>query len=218
MSAPSVLTQAPRESPAAPSDLRLQGRWLLLARVGGGALAAVFVGLYVVSLPPYVAFLQTPCRGAACGIDGALTPAAMHALHQLGLPLGSYSALVAALYGVRVLVGCAIGGVIAWRRSEDGMALFVALFLITNTFGNRDTAPDVLSFSARRPRPSGLGMKGALARRVLDCPPTAGPAEIDACGAVATTKPPMLVSAGHSVHLSGWHVWSAVSSPGIPCL
>jgi len=147
MSAPSVLTQAPRESPAAPSDLRLQGRWLLLARVGWGALAAVFVGLYVVSLPPYVAFLQTPCRGAACGIDGALTPAAMQALHQLGLSLGSYSALVAALYGVRVLVGCAIGGVIAWRRSEDGVALFVALFLITNTFGNRDTAPDVLSMA-----------------------------------------------------------------------
>jgi hypothetical protein len=147
MSVPSALTQAPEEVPAAPSDLRLQGRWLLLARVGWGALAAVFVGLYVVSLPPYVAFLQTPCRRAACGIDGALTPAVMQALHQLGLSLGSYSALVAALYGVRALVGCAIGGVIAWRRSEDGMALFVALFLITNTFGNRDTAPDVLSMA-----------------------------------------------------------------------
>jgi hypothetical protein len=105
MSVPSALTQAPRESPAAPSDLRLQGRWLLIARVGWGALAAVFVGLYVVSLPPYVAFLQTPCRGASCGIDGALTPAVMQALHQLGLSLSSYSALVAALYGVRVLVG-----------------------------------------------------------------------------------------------------------------
>src|SRR5260221_8646336 len=136
MSAPSVLTQAPRESPAAPSDLRLQGRWLLLARVGGGALAAVFVGLYVVSLPPYGAFLQTPCRGAACGIDGALTPAAMHALHQLGLPLGRYSARGAALYGVRVLVACAIGGGIASRRYEDGAGRVVGGFLITHTLGH----------------------------------------------------------------------------------
>jgi hypothetical protein len=144
MSAPSVLTQAPKEVPAAPSDLRLHGRWLLLARVGWGALAAVFVGLYVASLPPYVAFLQTPCGGVACAIDGALTPAGMRTLHRLGLSLGSYSALFAALYGLRVLVGCAIGGMIFWRRSEDGMALFVALFLITTTFDNRNTAPDVL--------------------------------------------------------------------------
>jgi hypothetical protein len=147
MSLPSALTQAPGEVPAAPSDLRLHGRWLLLARVGWGTLAAVFVGLYVASLPPYVAFLQTPCRGVACGIDGALTPAGMRTLHQLGISLGSYSALVAALYGVRVLAGCAIGGVIAWRRSDDWMALFVALFVITYTFGNRDTAPDVLSMA-----------------------------------------------------------------------
>src|SRR5260221_1249776 len=59
-------------------------------------------------------------------------------------------------------------------------------------------------------------MNGALARRAVDCPHTAGPAEIYACGAVATTKPPMLVSAGHSVHLRWWHVWSAVSSPELP--
>jgi hypothetical protein len=128
-------------------DTRLHGRWLVLARAGWGACVAVIVGLYVVSLTPYVAFLQTPCRGAACAIDSALTPAAMQALHQSGLSLGSYSALVVVLYGIRVLVGCAIGGVIAWRRSDDWMALFVALFLITTAFGNRNTAPDVLSMA-----------------------------------------------------------------------
>src|SRR5258707_9275568 len=133
MGAPSARTQALRKSPAAPSDLRLQGRWLLIARVGWGALAAVFVGLYVVSLPPYVAFLQTPCRGAACGIDGALTPTAMQALHQLGLSLGSYSALVAALYGVRVLVGCAIGGAVCPRRPRGWEGHVLARFLLPTT-------------------------------------------------------------------------------------
>src|SRR5258708_23473762 len=47
-----------------------------------------------------------------------------------------------------------------------------------------------LSFSARRPRTSVLGMNGALARCVLDCPHTAGPAGIYACGADSTTKSP----------------------------
>src|SRR5690348_7406459 len=61
-------------------------------------------------------------------------------------------------------------------------------------------------------------MHGALARRVLHCLPTAGPAGIYACGAGPTTKAPMNVSAGHSVLPSGEHAWSAVFSPGIPCL
>src|SRR5258706_3004652 len=128
MGAPSTVKRAPREVPATPSDLRLHGRWLLLARVGWGALAAIFVGLYVVSLPPYVAFLQTPCGGVACGIDGAMPPATLHALRQSGLSLGGYTALVVAPYVVRVLVCCVVGGMIFWRRSEDGMALVVALF------------------------------------------------------------------------------------------
>src|SRR5260221_1128127 len=75
-----------------------------------------------------------------------------------------------------------------------------------------------LSFSARRPRPSGLGMTGALARRVLHCLHTAGPAGIYACGAGPTTKAPMHVSAGHTGLPAGQHAWSAVFSPGIPCL
>ena len=44
-----------------------------------------------------------------------------------------------------------------------------------------------LSYSARRPRPSGLGMNGALARRVVGCLHTAGPADIYACGCACTT-------------------------------
>src|SRR5260370_30554498 len=45
---------------------------------------------------------------------------------------------------------------------------------------------------------------------------TAGPAGMYACGARTIPKSSLLVSAGHSVSPSGVHVWSAVSSPGIP--
>jgi hypothetical protein len=144
MSVPSALTQIPRESPAAPSDLRLHGRWLLLARVGWGALAAVFMGLYVVSLPLYVAFLQTPCGGVACAINGALTPDTVRTLHQLDISSGSYVALFVAGGAVQVLVSCGIGGVIAWRRSDDWMALIVALFLVSFYIGNAGDALDLM--------------------------------------------------------------------------
>ena len=47
-------------------------------------------------------------------------------------------------------------------------------------------------------------MKGAPARRVVDCRPTVGPAELDACGAEPLPKAPTNVSDGHGrVPLSG---------------
>src|SRR5260221_13358185 len=58
---------------------------------------------------------------------------------------------------------------------------------------------DRLSFSARRPRPCGLGMKGAPARRVGDCLHTVGPAEIYACGAEPLPTAPPKVSDGHGM-------------------
>jgi hypothetical protein len=125
-------------------DTRLRGRWRLLARVGWGALATTFVGLYGASLLQYVAFLQSPCCGTACLIDGALTQETLHVLRQLGLSVDAYTALLVAPYLVRVLLGCIIGVVIAWRRSDDWMALLVALVLLTTAFGNRAAPPDVL--------------------------------------------------------------------------
>src|SRR5260221_14043940 len=72
-----------------------------------------------------------------------------------------------------------------------------------------------LSFSARRPRPCGLGMTGAPARRVGDCLPTVGPAEIYACGAEPIPKAPTNVSDGHGrVPLSG----APCSAQESPCL
>jgi hypothetical protein len=126
------------------SHQHLRGPKLAIARVGWGALAATFVVLYGASLPPYVSFLQVPCVGDACFIDGAVTSMGIQALRQADLSLGSYSALVVGPYVVRVLLSCAIGMVIAWRRSDDWMALFVSLFLIAFAFGNRNAPPDVL--------------------------------------------------------------------------
>jgi hypothetical protein len=143
MSPPSPSTPAYAVTPRA-TDTRLSGRWLALARLAWGACAALIVGLYVVSLPPYAAFLQAPCRGASCSIHFALDPAKIQALQRLGLSPGGYSALAVASSVVYVLVGGGIVAVIAWRRSQDWMALFVALFVNALAFGSRDSPPDVL--------------------------------------------------------------------------
>src|SRR5262245_40910780 len=103
-------------SPSPPTHLdtsratatRLRARWLVLARAGWGACAALIVGLYVLSLPPYAAFLQSPCRGASCSIHWALDAAKLQALQRLGLSPGGYSALVVALNVIFVLVGGSI--------------------------------------------------------------------------------------------------------------
>jgi hypothetical protein len=68
---------------------------------------------------------------------------------------------------------------------------------------------------ALRPIRSVLPRVDGLPREVRDGEQTAGPAAIDACGAVARTKPPTNVSAGHSRLPS---VWFAVFDPGIPRL
>ncbi len=45
---------------------RLQGRWLLLARIGWAALVALTLSIFFASLPVYLAQMETPCAGAAC--------------------------------------------------------------------------------------------------------------------------------------------------------
>jgi hypothetical protein len=68
----------------------------------------------------------------------------MQALHQVGLSIESYSALFVAGNVVQVLIGCGIGSVIFWRRSDDWMALLVMLLLITFSIGNPGNPPDLL--------------------------------------------------------------------------
>ena len=49
----------------------------------------------------------------------------------MGLSAGFYAAFDAAINAVFVAVWLAVGALIFWRRSDDRMALLVALFLVT---------------------------------------------------------------------------------------
>jgi hypothetical protein len=113
----------------AEADTRLHGRWLLLARVTWFILVALALAVFVASLPVYIAQLQSVCKGTACA-TGQLTPQIIEMLRNLSLSLESYAAISIALALVQVLVWFTVGGVLFWRRSNDWMALMVALMLV----------------------------------------------------------------------------------------
>jgi len=77
-------------------DTLLRGRWLLLARVGWGALVILTLAICFASLPVYAAQLQTPCAGTACYFQ-QLSPGQTEALKGMGLSIGAYAAYTVAL-------------------------------------------------------------------------------------------------------------------------
>src|SRR6266699_2831200 len=125
--APAAMT----ESREPHSYARVQGRWLLLARAGWGALVVFTLAIFGASLPVYMAQLQTPCAGSACGFQ-QLTPEQAETLKGMGLFPGVYTAFTLALGTLATMVVClVISTVIVLRRSDDRMALLVALMLVT---------------------------------------------------------------------------------------
>jgi hypothetical protein len=112
------------------SFARLHGRWLLLARLGWVALVVLTLGIFGASLPVYIAQLQTPCAGSACGYQ-QLTPAQAGALTGMGLSPGDYIVYTVAFTLASMVVCLVVSTLIVWRRSDDRMALLVALMLVT---------------------------------------------------------------------------------------
>jgi len=111
-------------------DTRLHGRWLLLARGLWITLVVITLTIFGASLPVYIAQLQTPCAGTACWYT-QLTPEQAGALTGMGLSLGDYTAYMVALTLASVVVCLVVSTLIVLRRSDDRMALLVALTLVT---------------------------------------------------------------------------------------
>lgn len=111
---------------------RLSGIWLVLARVGWLVIALLTLSILIIGLPAYFTHLQTACGSvAACTIHGALAPEGMRTLQAFGISAGTYAAFLVVLTGATSLVWTAVGWLIFWRKSEEVMALFVALLLVT---------------------------------------------------------------------------------------
>jgi hypothetical protein len=90
-----------------------------------------------------------PCAdlapNATCD-PGQLSPAAIRTLGRLGLSLQIYALLALGVVLVVSLAYFTVGGLIAWRKWHEGMALFVSLVLITvGATGLSDTLVNALA-------------------------------------------------------------------------
>ncbi len=118
------------DPPPNATQMRLQGRWIVLARGLWITLVILTLAIFFASLPVYLALLQTPCAGPACGYQ-QLTPEQAGALKGMGLFPDVYTAYAVTLTLALTMVCLVVSTVIIWRRSDDRMALIVALFLVT---------------------------------------------------------------------------------------
>lgn len=129
---PSLTETTRSRSSRSAEGTRLHGRWLVLARVVWVAVVVFTLSIFLLSLPAYFAQLQTVCVGDTCVYAyGQLTPGTAQALHNLGLSIGGYAVSIFALITASMLVSFGVAGVLFWRRSDDWMAMFVSLFLVT---------------------------------------------------------------------------------------
>jgi len=90
---------------------------------------SLIVALFLARLPAYYTALQTVCTGAACG-SAQPTPDSAQALQKLGLSVSAYAAFTLALTLALAFVCFTLGAVIFWRKSDDWMALLVALAVV----------------------------------------------------------------------------------------
>jgi hypothetical protein len=134
------MQQAETGSRAA-SPIRLRGRKLFFARVIWIAVAGIAMGLFVVGVPADYAHYSTVCPDSECGA-WRLEPEDVSTVQKLGFSVSFYAAYNVALDVVQTLGFWILGAFIFWRRSDDLMALFISLMLVS--FGSLGAANYVL--------------------------------------------------------------------------
>ena len=111
------------------ADTHLHGRRLLLARAIWLTLVVFTLSVSIASLPDYFIELQTVCRLAVCAY-GQLSPDTAVTLVHLGISVGNYATIIFVLTALVALTFFGTAGVIFWRKSDDWMALLLALGLV----------------------------------------------------------------------------------------
>jgi hypothetical protein len=116
-SSASVRANANVAQPDSATDTRLYGRWLVAARIAWISLAFAVVALNGIALP---STLLAP-----------LPPDAIRALNRIGFSPDLYNAIGNAESLMDFLAFLAMAVLLFWRRSEDRMALFGSIMLLT---------------------------------------------------------------------------------------
>jgi hypothetical protein len=98
---------------------------------------SLIVALFLARLPAYYSALQTVCTGAACG-SAQPTPGSAQAIQKLGLSVATYATFTLALTIALAFLCFTLGAVILWRKSDDWMALLVALAVVASVTLNEN--------------------------------------------------------------------------------
>jgi hypothetical protein len=122
------------------TNTRLDGLWLVLARVVWVALVIFTLVFFFTSLLVYATHLREVCTSpatswiTACRL-GQLLTASAQVVH---LSVESYGVFNVALTLIWVLIWLSVAAVIFWRKSDDWMALLVALSLVAGGTGTTE--------------------------------------------------------------------------------
>ena len=114
-----------------PNPTRLRGAWLLTARAAWLVLFAVNLGTFALLFPTFFSTFQH-----TCAVDCFFTDQSAQALRQVGVSLHTYAWIILVSYSVLVFVSSLLALLLFWRRSDDWLALTVALFLVVYPISN----------------------------------------------------------------------------------
>ncbi|HEY6540683.1 MAG TPA: hypothetical protein VIZ18_07085 [Ktedonobacteraceae bacterium] len=127
-------------SSARTSSGRVPRRWVALARSAWIVCALLLLANFVASIPAYYKIMLTVCTlpnhvpctmpGQPDTISAQLTPDNVAALAHLHLSLATYAASVVTVDVVLSLLYWGVGLLLFWRKSDEGMGLFVSLLLV----------------------------------------------------------------------------------------
>ncbi|TMD64878.1 MAG: hypothetical protein E6I91_10590 [Chloroflexi bacterium] len=131
-------TQSQPVSSSTPGG-HIQGPWLAVARGAWIVCALLLLANFVASIPAYYQLMlnvctlpnHVPCTNPSQATPSwQLTPENVQALAQLHLSVAAYAAFFVTLNVVVSLLCWGIGLLIFWRKSDEGMGLFVSLLLV----------------------------------------------------------------------------------------
>ena len=120
------------------TDTRLQGTWLLLARVGWIGIVVPMYVLFVANVPTYFASLHLLHAASVQTFTGQLTRADVHTLQTWGLSLDFYATCMVGISLLFQLSYASVGVLLFWRKSNDRIALLTSFALLMLPFGFAD--------------------------------------------------------------------------------
>jgi hypothetical protein len=126
---PQQVSSLSAEDSTATMSTVLPRHWLLAARLMWGVTALLSIGTFAASIPARFTQLSTVSVEGLTRM-GQLTPADARAIAQLGLATSFYAGYIVTLEVVAALGFVGVAAVIVWHKSDDWMALLVALTLI----------------------------------------------------------------------------------------